>query len=135
MTEFAKPQHWKVNPRHTAQTWEFNRCFPATHKPQPDFRRLPLDKEYFKELLWIDRRLTTTLDELLTVRGLLDLIFDEFEKLPTTLNKSSPDARAELLFSCYRKLSNQYIQDLRQISIDLEHQIKKLERTTIEPPR
>jgi hypothetical protein len=84
-----------------------------------------MNRENLKELLWIDHRLTTTLDELLAVRGLLDLISDEFEKLPTPLNKSSPDARAELLFSCYRKLSDQHLQQLRQISIDLEREIKK----------
>jgi hypothetical protein len=94
-----------------------------------------MDKEAFKELLWIDHRLTTTLDELLTVRGLLDLMVGEFQKLPTALNKSSPDARAELLFSCYCKLSHPCVQELRRISIDLEYQIKKLEGTTIEPTR
>lgn len=94
-----------------------------------------MDKEDFKELLWIDHRLMNTLDELLTVRGLLNLMADEFEKIPNAINENNPNDRVELLFNCYRKLSDPCIQELRKISIDLERQIKKLEGTTTEPPR
>jgi hypothetical protein len=48
----------------------------------------------------------TTLDELLRVRGLLNLMSDEFQKIPNSLNENTADNRVELLFSCYCKLSN-----------------------------
>ena len=92
-----------------------------------------MTKENLKELVWIDYRLTNTLDELLTVRGLLNLMADEFQKIPNSLNENTADNRVELLFSCYCKLSNPSIQELRKISIDLEHQIKKMGGTTIDP--
>ncbi len=86
-----------------------------------------------KELVWIEYRLMTTLDELLRVRGLLNLMSDEFQKIPNALNENTADNRVELLFSCYCKLSNPSIEEIRKISIDLEHQIKKMGGTTIDP--
>ena len=94
---------------------------------------MQVTEENLKELLWIDHRLTNTLDELLTVRGLLNLMADDFEKIPNAINENSPDNRVELLFNCYRKLSGSCFKDLRKISIDLEHQIKKMGGTTIDP--
>jgi hypothetical protein len=86
-----------------------------------------------KELVWIEYRLMTTLDELLRVRGLLNLMSDEFQKIPNSLNENTADNRVELLFSCYCKLSDPCIEELRKISIDLEHQIQKMGGTTIDP--
>jgi len=92
-----------------------------------------VNKENLKQLVWIEYRLMTTLDELLRVRGLLNLMSDEFQKIPNSLNENTADNRVELLFSCYCKLSNSSIEELRKLSIDLEHQIKKMGGTTIDP--
>jgi hypothetical protein len=92
-----------------------------------------VNKENLKELVWIEYRLMTTLDELLRVRGLLNLMSDEFQKIPSSLNENSPDNRVQLIFDSYCKLTNPSIQELREISIDLEHQIKKMGGTTIDP--
>jgi hypothetical protein len=92
-----------------------------------------VNKENLKQLVWIDYRLTNTLDELLTLRGLLNLMADEFEKIPNALNENTADNRVELLFNSYYKLSSPCIQELRKISIDLEYQIKKVGGTTIDP--
>jgi len=92
-----------------------------------------MTKENLKELVWIEFRLMTILDELLRVRGLLNLMSDEFKKIPNGLNENSADNRVELLFSCYCKLTNPSIEELRKISIDLEAQIKKMGGTTIDP--
>ena len=86
-----------------------------------------------KELVWLEYRLMTTLDELLRLRGLLNLMSDEFQKIPNSLNENTPDNRVELVFDCYCKLSNPCIEELRKISIDLEHEIKKMGGTTIDP--
>jgi len=92
-----------------------------------------MTKENLKELVWIEFRLMTILDELLRVRGLLNLMSDEFKKIPNGLNENSADNRVELLFSCYCKLTNPSIEELRKISIDLEAQIKEMGGTTIDP--
>ena len=92
-----------------------------------------MTKENLKELVWIEFRLMTILDELLRVRGLLNLMSDEFKKIPNGLNENSADNRVELLFSCYCKLTNPSIEELRKISIDLEAQIRIMGGTTINP--
>ncbi len=94
---------------------------------------MEVTKENLKELVWIEYRLVTILDELLTFRGLLNLMADEFKKIPTGLNENSPENRLELIFDCYCKLTNPSIQELRQISINLEHQIGRMGGTTIDP--
>ena len=94
---------------------------------------MEVNKENLKELVWIEYRLMTTLDELLRVRGLLNLMSDEFQKIGNSVNEDSPDNRAQLIFDCYYKLTNLSIQELRKISIDLEHQIKKMGGTIINP--
>ena len=92
-----------------------------------------MTKEDLKELVWLEYRLMITLDELLTVRGLLNVMADEFQKIPNSISENTPDNRVELLFSSYRKLSNPCIEEFRKISIDLERQIKKMGGTTIDP--
>ena len=94
---------------------------------------MEVNKENLKELVWIEYRLMTTLDELLRVRGLLNLMSDEFQKIPNSLNENTADNRVELLFNCYCKLTNPSIEELRKISIDLEHQIKKMGGAIIDP--
>ena len=94
---------------------------------------MEVNKENLKELVWLEYRLVTILDELLRLRGLLNLMSDEFQKIPSSLNENSPDNRVQLIFDSYCKLTNPSIQELREISIDLEHQIKKMGGTTIDP--
>jgi len=92
-----------------------------------------VNKQNLKELVWIEYRLMTVLDQMLTLRGLLNLMADEFQKIPNGLNENSPDNRVELLFDCYCKLTNPSIEELRKISIDLEAQIRIMGGTTINP--
>jgi hypothetical protein len=73
-----------------------------------------VNKENLKQLVWIEYRLMTTLDELLRVRGLLNLMSDEFQKIPSSLNENSPDNRVQLIFDSYCKLTNPSIQELRE---------------------
>ena len=94
---------------------------------------MEVNKENLRQLVWIEHRLMTVLDQLLTLRGLLNLMADEFQKIPNGLNENSPDNRVELLFDCYCKLTNPSIEELRKISIDLENQIKKMGGEIIDP--